>query len=180
MYARAELLRAAVVALGRVRWNEAIPLALRAELIAYARRAGARAGLGRDRARARGVGDGAAALARVIIGTTRALRVFAYGAPADGAPRVYGDTQTLWDQLAALARKLEFSYQALQAYVLAAPGIGVDETTWRLLEKPGGKTWYAWSAVREDAVVYRIHPSRSAEAARKLLGSYTGTAMCDG
>lgn len=90
------------------------------------------------------------------------------------------DTQTLWDQLAALARKLEPSYQALHDYVLEAPVVGADETTWRMLEKPNGKNWYAWSAVRTDAVVYRIDASRSAEAARKLLRDYAGTVMCDG
>ena len=90
------------------------------------------------------------------------------------------DTQTLWDQLAALARHLEPTYQALHAYVLEAPVLGADETTWRLLEKPGGKTWYAWSAVRPDAVVYRIDGSRSAAAAEKLLRDYQGTLVCDG
>lgn len=90
------------------------------------------------------------------------------------------DTQTLWDQLAALARHLEPTYQALHAYVLEAPVVGADETTWRLLEKPSGKSWTAWSAVREDAVVYRIDASRSAEAARKLLRDYSGVVMCDG
>jgi transposase len=90
------------------------------------------------------------------------------------------DTQTLWDQLAALARHLEPTYQALHRYVLEAQVIGADETTWRMLEKPSGKTWYAWSAVREDAVVYRIDASRSAEAAQKLLREYAGVVMCDG
>jgi transposase len=90
------------------------------------------------------------------------------------------DTQTLWDQLAALARHLEPTYQGLHDYVLTAPVLGADETTWRLLEKPKGKTWYAWSAVREDAVVYRIDASRSAEAAKQLLRDYPGVVMCDG
>ena len=90
------------------------------------------------------------------------------------------DTQTLWDQLAVLARQLEPSYQALHAYVLEAPVVGADETTWRMLEKPNGKNWYAWSAVRPGAVVYRIDASRSAEAARRLLRDYGGTVMCDG
>ena len=42
MGARADRLRAAVAALGRTRRNEAIPLALRAELIAHAREARSR------------------------------------------------------------------------------------------------------------------------------------------
>ena len=90
------------------------------------------------------------------------------------------DSQTLWDQLHALARHLEASYQALHGYVLEAPVIGADETTWRLLEKGGGKLWYAWAAVREDAVIYRIAASRSADAAEVLLGNYRGVVMCDG
>ncbi len=89
------------------------------------------------------------------------------------------DSQTLWDQLHALARHLEPSYQALHAYVLQAPVIGADETTWRLLEK-GSKSWYAWAAVREDAVIYRIAGSRSADAAEALLRDYQGVVMCDG
>jgi transposase len=89
-------------------------------------------------------------------------------------------SQTLWDQLHALARHLEPSYQALHGYVLEAPVIGADETTWRLLEKGGSKSWYVWAAVREDAVIYRIAGSRSADAAQALLGDYRGVVMCDG
>lgn len=90
------------------------------------------------------------------------------------------NSQTLWDQLNALARHLEASYQALHGYVLEAPVIGADETTWRLLQKDGGKSWYAWAAVREDAVIYRIADTRSADAAQALLGDYKGVVMCDG
>lgn len=90
------------------------------------------------------------------------------------------DSQTLWDQLNGLARPLAATYQALHGYVLEAPVIGADETTWRLLDKGGGKSWYAWAAVREDAVVYRIAASRSADAAEALLGDYRGVVMCDG
>lgn len=89
-------------------------------------------------------------------------------------------SQTLWDQLHALARHLEPSYQALHRYVLDAPVIGADETTWPLLEKGAGQRWYAWAAVREDAVIYRIAGSRSADAAEALLANYTGVVMCDG
>ena len=50
-------------------------------------------------------------------------------------------TQTLWDQIAALALYLEPTYRALHAYVLTSPVIGADETTWRLMEKSGSKKW---------------------------------------
>ena len=90
------------------------------------------------------------------------------------------NSQTLWDQLNALARHLSASYQALHGYVLEAPVVGADETTWRLLQKGGGKSWYAWAAAREDAVIYRIADTRSADAAQALLGDYQGVVMCDG
>ena len=90
------------------------------------------------------------------------------------------DTQTLWDQLLSLSRHLVPSYEALHRFVLEARVIGADETTWPLLEKGGSKRWYAWSAAREDAVVYRIAAGRSAEAARDLLRDYAGIVMCDG
>jgi transposase len=90
------------------------------------------------------------------------------------------DTQTLFDQLLAVAAHLAPSYEALTRYVLESPVIGADETVWRMLDRDGGKRWYAWSALREDAVVYRIDPSRSAGAARALLGEYRGVVLCDG
>jgi transposase len=90
------------------------------------------------------------------------------------------ESQTLWDQLHALARHLEPSYQALHGYVLEAAVIGADETTWPLLDSNTSKRWYAWAAVREDAVIYRIAGSRSADAAQALLGDYRGVVMCDG
>jgi len=58
--------------------------------------------------------------------------------------------------------------------------IGADETTWPLLDSKATKRWYAWAAVREDAVIYRIAGSRSADAAQALLGDYRGVVMCDG
>jgi transposase len=88
-------------------------------------------------------------------------------------------TQTLWDQLVALEARLEPSYEALVAEVLATPVVGADETRWRLLGK-GSQTWWAWSLWTEEAVVYRILASRSTQAARDLLGDYAGVVLCDG
>jgi transposase len=88
-------------------------------------------------------------------------------------------SQTLWDQLVALEARLEPSYEALVAQVLAAPVIGADETRWRVMGK-GSKTWWAWSLWTEEAVVYRILASRSTQAARDLLGDYAGVVLCDG
>jgi transposase len=90
------------------------------------------------------------------------------------------DTQTLWDQLAALSRHLEPTYAALVDDVLAAPVVGADETTWQLMEPGRSKTWYVWALTRPDAVVYRLRGSRSAATAAEVLGPYQGVVMCDG
>ena len=94
------------------------------------------------------------------------------------------DSQTLWDQIDALAKVLGPTYSALSAYVLSQPVIGADETTWRLMggsgKKNGGdKKWQVWTAAAPDAVFYQIQDSRSTEAARNLLGDYAGTVVCD-
>jgi transposase len=95
------------------------------------------------------------------------------------------DSQTLWDQPNALGNLLEPTYSALRSHVLSQPVIGADETTWRLMagkgKKSGGdaKKWQVWVAAAPDAVCYQIQDSRSAEAARNLLGDYAGTIVCD-
>jgi len=94
------------------------------------------------------------------------------------------DSQTLWDQLNALANVLGPTYSALSSYVLGQPVIGADETSWRLMggggKKTGGdKKWQVWTAAAPDSVFYQIQDSRSTEAARNLLGDYAGTVICD-
>ena len=94
-------------------------------------------------------------------------------------------SQTLWDQLNALAHVLEPAWVALRGHVMAQPVIGVDETTWRMMgakgKKRGGdaKKWQVWAAAAPDAVYYEIKDSRSAAAAQDLLGEYAGVIMCD-
>jgi transposase len=94
------------------------------------------------------------------------------------------DTQTLWDQIHALSRHLEPSYEALHGYVLSAPVVGADETSWRLMGQTtgarAGKSWWVWAVARPDAVVYRMLPSRSAEAAKEALRDFAGIVMADG
>jgi transposase len=90
------------------------------------------------------------------------------------------DTQTLWDQLAALAHHLEPTYTALGRYVREAPVIGADETTWTLMEPGRSKTWWVWALSRPDAVIYHLAPSRSGATADAILGAYTGIVLCDG
>jgi transposase len=90
------------------------------------------------------------------------------------------DSQTLWDQINALAQVLEPCQAALTRYVLSAELLGADETWWRVMVRPKAKRWWAWTLAREDAVVYRILDSRSQAAARQVLGDYQGIVMADG
>jgi transposase len=90
------------------------------------------------------------------------------------------DTQTLWDQLFALYRHLAPIGEAVHALVLTAPVVAPDETRWPLLGEPGQSKWHAWSVASPRAISYRIEPSRSAEAARGVLGSYAGCVIADG
>jgi transposase len=89
-------------------------------------------------------------------------------------------TQALWDQLDALAAHLQPTHDALDEHVLSAPVIAADETRWPLLGKPGSSKWYAWAICSEQAISYRILPSRSAEAASLVLKNYAGYVVADG
>jgi len=90
------------------------------------------------------------------------------------------ESQTLWDQIEALATVLQPTYAALRRYVLTAPVVGADETWWRLLQGPESKRWWAWSVTRDDAVTYTILESRSQDAARQVLDGYRGIVLADG
>ena len=90
------------------------------------------------------------------------------------------DSQTLWDQIEALATVLRPTYEAVHRHVLAAPVIGADETWWRFLQGRGGKRWWAWSVTSADAVAYTILDNRSQEAARQVLDGYGGIVLADG
>jgi transposase len=90
------------------------------------------------------------------------------------------DSQTLWDQLDALARVLRPADDALERHVLSAPMLGADESWWRLMEKKRTSKWWAWARATPDAVHYRILDSRSHEAARQVLDGYKGIVVADG
>jgi len=91
------------------------------------------------------------------------------------------DTQTLWDQIEALAQLLEPSYRALRPEVLASPLVHADETHWRLMGKgEQSSRWWAWATASPDAICYQILPHRSQAAAREVLGDYAGTVVADG
>jgi len=90
------------------------------------------------------------------------------------------DSQTLWDQLNALAKWLAPVHKRLHQYVLAQPVIGADETFWRLMESGENKRWQTWAVCAPNAVSYQIRDSRSAATAGQVLGDYARTILCDG
>jgi transposase len=90
------------------------------------------------------------------------------------------DSQTLWDQLWALACLLEPVYDAIFAFVMSFSVICADESPWYMLKKGPRKRWYIWGASCPFAVYYLIDPSRGSEVAEKLLGTYQGTIITDG
>jgi transposase len=90
------------------------------------------------------------------------------------------DSQTLWDQIEALARHLEPTYNALRAYVVAKPLVHADETPWYLLDQKPARRWYVWCVGVEDAAYYWIRDGRGAEHGREVLGQYHGIVVADG
>lgn len=93
--------------------------------------------------------------------------------------QLFVETQTLWDQLNALGRVLEPTYEALRQYIIGSDVIGVDETWWRLMQKKASKKWWAWGLTTHDACWFGIAGSRSAKAAAEYLGDFEGIVVCD-
>jgi transposase len=88
-------------------------------------------------------------------------------------------TQTLWDQLEALGRRLESASRALLARLLAQPVVGLDQTSWPRLDGKGDKPWQMWCLTAPGAVVHRIRDDKSADTFKALMDGYKGTIVCD-
>jgi transposase len=70
-------------------------------------------------------------------------------------------TQTLWDQLLVLGKRLESASRALLARLLAEPVIGLDQTSWPRLDGKGDKPWQMWCLTAAGVVVHRIREDKS-------------------
>ena len=90
------------------------------------------------------------------------------------------DSQTLWDQVHALAMHVKPTYEALLARALSAPVLHADESGWPLLGKKGKSPGSVWNLSTPEVIVYRMMPSKSEEDGRKVLGNYKGTVVADG
>ncbi|MDD5308828.1 MAG: IS66 family transposase [Deltaproteobacteria bacterium] len=89
------------------------------------------------------------------------------------------DSQTLWDQVWALARLYEPTYEKIRKHVLSQEVAHGDETPWYLLKAGGREKWYAWAAACHDAVYFHFDRRRSADAA-DLWAGYKGWLVVDG
>jgi transposase len=90
------------------------------------------------------------------------------------------DSQTLWDQINAIARHLEPTYEALGQRALEAPVINVDETRWPVMKALTPAKGTVWTVRSPTVSFYRILPGKSAEEGRQVLNGYRGTVVADG
>jgi transposase len=88
-------------------------------------------------------------------------------------------SQTLWDMVHAIAKRLAIIDAALYAHVLAQPVIGLDQTGWPRLEQGAKKPWQMWCLTAPGVVVHRIRDDKSAATFGALVGNYHGTIVCD-
>lgn len=94
-----------------------------------------------------------------------ALQKYCYHMPLARQVRELGrrhldvTTATLWDYLKAMHALLKPAFERLPEHIMASSVIGVDETTWRVLDgKKKGKAdkWWVWARQCQDAVHYAI------------------------
>jgi len=90
------------------------------------------------------------------------------------------ESQTLWDQIHAIARHLEPTYEALGRRGLDAPVINVDETRWGMMGAMTPAKGTVWTVRSPTVSFYRILPGKSADEGRQVLNGYRGTVVADG
>ena len=88
-------------------------------------------------------------------------------------------SQTLWDQLLAIGSSLKPCYDALRALALSAPVIGLDQTSWKRLEKKNATPWQMWCITAPEVIYHRICDDKSADSWNEVLGDYAGVVVCD-
>jgi transposase len=88
-------------------------------------------------------------------------------------------TQTLWDQIDALARRMKLSDAALLKHALTQSVIGLDQTSWGRLDGKLDKPWQMWCITAPGVVCHRIRDDKGADTFKDLVGSYRGVIVCD-
>ena len=89
-------------------------------------------------------------------------------------------SQTLWDQIEALARILKPVYQALGERVSSLDVLYADETRWPRLDSARASPWTVWARCSPKIAHYTILSSKSTRVARQLFSGYSGVLVVDG
>ncbi len=89
-------------------------------------------------------------------------------------------SQTLFDQLWALARVNRPSYDALGQRTLEAGVLHADETRWPRLDSKKASNWTVWTRTTPEIAHYAILKSRSTASAKQLFAGYRGIIVVDG
>ncbi len=88
-------------------------------------------------------------------------------------------SQTLWQLLDALEKKLRRTYRALFGHVMAQPVIGLDQTGWKRLHKKGAKPWQMWCLTAPGVVYHSIRDDKAKKTFVELVGDFEGVIVCD-
>jgi len=87
------------------------------------------------------------------------------------------DSQTLWDQVHALASRLAPAHARLREQILTEKVIGMDQSPWKVLGHE--KSWQMWTLTTTTLCYFDICKSKGEEDGRRVLGSFAGTIIGD-
>lgn len=91
------------------------------------------------------------------------------------------DSQTLWDQIEALARVVAVAWAALRAEAIRSSVLGFDESRWEVLTKGSAsqKSWTIWQLTTDRVVYFSIAQDNDAAEGSKFLEGFEGIAVGD-
>ena len=87
------------------------------------------------------------------------------------------DSQTLWDQVNALASKLAPAHARLRQVILSEKVIGMDQSPWKVLGH--AKSWQMWTLTTKILCYFDICQSKGEVDGRRVLGDFAGTIIAD-
>jgi hypothetical protein len=103
--------------------------------------------------------------------------------PFDRIARIFGreklvvDSQTIWDQVAALARWLQPGWSRLRDEALKTGLVGLDQTHWKVIGHK--KSWQMWELCTPRMAYFSIAQSKGTDDGLELLKGFKGTVICD-
>jgi len=88
--------------------------------------------------------------------------------------------QALFDQTSAMADELRPVYDELINELLGSDVLGIDETSWRLLQKGGSEYRAAIGLSTPTGSGYLFSEGKGTDVMEQLLEPFSGTLVCDG